>query len=154
MNDTAKNNFFGISQGKVVMSDRLGVWGLCQFFQDLTCQQLLKSVNFWQSYSKKLKGWHVFGTRRRQHRSTKMHKLRNTRQSKTIGYTVNSTYRKIELKASWTPKTAISPLGLQLRQTTHKDIVRSPWSSWQRPLVIQLSDADVRSVPFVRIHRV
>ena len=44
-----------ISQGKVATSDT------SKFSQDLTYQKLLKSVNFWQSYSKNKKV-DVFGT--------------------------------------------------------------------------------------------
>jgi len=64
-----KNDFFWMSQGKVATCDR---WGgqICKVFtvhikfsQDLTYQKLLKSVDFWQNYSKHKKV-DVFGVHR------------------------------------------------------------------------------------------
>jgi len=45
MNDTAENDFFGISQGKVVMSDRLGGQMCevsCQFFSGFNMPTIIK----------------------------------------------------------------------------------------------------------------
>ena len=57
-----KMTFIWISQGTVATSDRWGrqITFFVKFSQDLTCQKLLKSVNFSQSYSKN-KRWTFLG---------------------------------------------------------------------------------------------
>jgi len=62
MNNTVENNFW-ISQGKDSTSEgEVGktVRFSCQFFSGFNMPKSLKSVNFWQRYSKNKK-WTLFG---------------------------------------------------------------------------------------------